>query len=129
MIRNLSLDELIDEWPERGPHLRRMLKDVSNRFDVRSVLDWIAEGKIHVIGDDARRFTAIWMVQQYPKGRGGLLYGLAGEGMRDWLDDLVAHFEAEARKAECDFIECGGRKGWGRMLRPEKTRATYERKL
>lgn len=75
--------------------------------------------------------ACITEIVDYPQGKWGRIWGLAGEGMAAWLPTLRT-VEQWFALHHCRGIELGGRRGWGRALREygyQGEAALYERGL
>lgn len=59
---------------------------------------------------------AVTQILCYPKHKTLMVVHTAGDGMNEWLDDLIAAFDQFAKGMGCKFIEEYGRKGWQKTL-------------
>ncbi len=103
-------------WPKIEPLLDRVVTPDSG-FSTAAILEGVKSGtmQLWVIGD----FQAVVVsyIQVRPLHKVLWMQFIAGEEMREWLEDWIVFIEGFARHHDCEAIEFSGRKGWLRRLK------------
>lgn len=102
-------------WDRVEPLLRRVLKPVTG-VTTDAVLTelQLAKMQLWVIGDFEA--VAITSVNVRPLHKVLWVQYVAGDNMKNWLDDFIQVVESFAEHNDCVAVEFSGRQGWLRHL-------------
>lgn len=131
-IGGVTSDRVMMVWDRVEPLLARVVKpDTGQTLDsVRCDL-LTTNAQLWVVGDFQGIFVT--MIENRPAQKVLFVPFLAGEHMKDWIDEMSDLVEAFARYHECEAIEFSGRKGWNKIgeNRPEwkAARTVFRREL
>lgn len=115
MIAGVHSDDIERLWPAVCPLVQRVL----DRYDFGFDADYIKakllnrDMQLWVCAGDAIAITEIIVLPQF-KVLGVPV--IAGEGLKDWLPDLVETLKAFGKDHGCKYMDGYGRKGWLKAL-------------
>lgn len=114
-------------WPEIEPHLRRALAYDHGRYEAVDVLAAILNQSMEIWVYWHHRVEAVMVfrIQNYPRRRGCQILWVGGGHLSAWLAEFESKIIDYAKSQHCQFIECGGRKGWGRVSDMRITSTQY----
>lgn len=101
-------------WPRVEGLMQRVIKPETG-YTLESVLTdlQLCRFNLWVIGEYVG--AAITQIESRPTQRVLWLQFIAGDHMRDWLDDFIEFIEQYAQDNDCAAIEFSGRKGWNKI--------------
>ena len=109
-ITSLQPVEVFNNWDSIRPLVDRALK--KEFYDAEDLRRFCLNGvlRVYKIGD----FKAVCTVEllTHPKKKTALVHTLAGEGMDEWLDDLIDILKKDAKDNGAEFLQVKGRRGW-----------------
>ena len=117
---DLTLADIIEEWPDRAEHFQDIARMMEGRFEVGDLLAYIRDGRFDAHGlrgeDGAAPLTVLTSTVDYPRKRVLCLNAVAGRGIKDWLDIAREGVFNLARRRGAALIEARGRKGWMKLI-------------
>lgn len=90
-------------------------EDILTKIQMRQMQLWVAP----------ERAAMVTQVLVYPKYKTLLVVALGGDGMADWLDDVIETLDGFAKHMGCKYVEERGRSGWERTLSKYGYRKAY----
>lgn len=109
-ITPLHPEEILSNWGK----IRNLIDKALEKefYDAEDLKDFCMRGilRVYKIGD----FNAVCTVEllKHPKKKTALVHTLAGDGMNDWLDDLLNVLKRDAKDNGADALQVKGRRGW-----------------
>lgn len=106
--------DVIKIWPAVEPILQRVVKRETGH-SMQSVLSALLMAKMQlwVIGDF--KGVVVTEIQNRPVERVLFTLFLAGQDMKEWIDDWCEYQIEYAKYNGCTAVEFNGRKGWNKI--------------
>jgi len=101
-------------WPRAEGLLRRVATRDSG-YTLTSVMAELATGGLLLWSIRDFQAIACTKIVQRPTDKVLWVQFIAGDRMKEWVDDLVDVMETYAREYECTAIEACGRPGWKKL--------------
>lgn len=121
VVGQVAKSDIGELWPAMEPLLQRAL-DHGYNVPVKALYAGALLDQVQLwaaLAGEELRGTAATQVIDYGSGLSALrVIALAGEGFNGWCPQIIAMFEAYARRVGAKTIESVGRRGWARTLRP-----------
>ena len=107
-------------WPAgMWGYLERIAQRSSGRYLACDLAALVSGNRVAawlVLVDAVDRGLILTEILIYPQLKAVRVFGLAGDGMEDWLDAAEAEITAFGESRGCSRLEAGGRSGWERVL-------------
>jgi hypothetical protein len=123
-------------WDEAKEHLLRFERMTGGKYDVDDLGKMILEEKqqLWIVADNGNEIVGAVVTQVFdtPNKKIMEIFACAGNGMDEYLYEIMKELEEFARLNYCDLIRVEGRKGWSKVLKPygfEETSIIVERRL
>ncbi len=111
-------DQIPEIWEEVYSHLKRMTPHSEGELEPEDFYIPLIEGDMQLWAALIEEEIIASMVTQiipYPRKKVLRIISIAGEDMKDWIDNLPI-IENWALSNGCTSLECWGRKGWLKIL-------------
>lgn len=121
-INIIPPDGLTTLWPVVAPMLSPAVKYSNGRIDMRSVFQWLQDGRyiLWIVATEDRQVIAAMVTREarYPKKSALVVDLCGGSALGSWANDATRVLRSYARDAGIDSVEMFGRCGWSRALKP-----------
>lgn len=97
------------------PVLQRALER-DGAYEVGDVFIEMIQGFFQVWVINDYQAVAVTRIQVFPRFKSLQICWCAGDGMKEWLDDLLEVLETYGREMGCSEVEAYGRRGWVRAV-------------
>jgi len=105
-------DSILPNWGSIEPHLQRVLTKIDSGHTVDDVLDKLQWRQMQLWNVANWRAIAITQVTILPQHKVLSIIYLSGDGIDDWLTNLVETLKNYAEQSDCKYMELYGRDGW-----------------
>lgn len=116
MIKSLTVDEAVKDWPKIEPLLSRVLERFDYGSDANDVLADVMSGRRMIWSINNFEGVAVLEICPLPKFSVLDVPLLAGDNMKNWLSPLIRQLTLYAKSSGCKYIDAFGRRGWTRQL-------------
>ena len=120
--RIIEKDEVDDVWDDVKDLVARTNDDVLNEEDI---LQYLKSGHFILwIGTETDSDNILFAMTihfgYYPKHKICMVATIAGERMKEWVDETLLELENWAKVQGCDYMDMYARKGWKKILKEYK---------
>ena len=116
-VRGVQARDLATVWHRVEPILSRALEQHTDERPNDVMLDIMSE-RVQLWQINDFQAVCLTQIQVRPTIKVLWIYYVAGEGMGEWIGDLIAVLKAFAAAKGCGRLEFSGRKGWIKALQP-----------
>lgn len=127
-IGGIQKEDIDKVWPLVAPMLAKALEYDNSGMRLIDLKDDIEanQKQLWIVADESIRCAAVTSVTHSMYGRHlARIICLAGDGMDEWLSEILDVIEPWAKSHGCEFIEAVGRKGWERAAKKFGYRHSY----
>jgi len=120
---------IVDVWREVEPFIKKANSHSLGESDEIDYLCSLVKGayQLWMIRDENElKAVCVTEILVYPKMSKLLIGQLCGEGMNEWLDNLISTLETFAKNNGCSYLEARGRKGWIKAAEHLNFKPTYQ---
>jgi hypothetical protein len=112
MITPIPSNFVSQVWPRVSHHVMAAVEYVDSGFNEQDILERLLsrDFQLWIVGQ--YQAACVTQITIYPQHKVCLVVALGGEGMDEWLDELMDTVEDWAAQNGCRYVEEYGRKGW-----------------
>ena len=115
-IYQVSAGEALQNWAFYEKKIKRVLARADSGCTPEDVLTCVQLGSMQLWRDAECKAVGVTEIQTFPLFKVLLVFMVAGEDVRTWLQDGQRQFDSFAKQSGCKYVEFLGRPGWERML-------------
>lgn len=118
MISGIPHDKITDYWRAVEPWIDKAIDKNGGEFDRFHVLSCLVkkEMQLWIAAENEIDAVCVTRIDQYQNMQILRIVLLAGEGMENWMNELIDTLEVFARHCGCSRIDGTGRRGWAKSL-------------
>jgi hypothetical protein len=119
-VKSIPVDDVPTLWHVVAPMLAGAVALSEGRYNMRSVFDGLQKriALLWVVYDDDLVIRAAFTAakRRYPQSAWLCVEFMGGDGMNDWIEEVVRTLTSFAKDSGLVGLEMVGRKGWTRVL-------------
>ena len=114
MIRFIQPQSVVENWDRIKPLIDKAL--TKEFYDAEDIKHLCLSGMMMVfVAQDYQAVATVELIN-HPKQKAALVHTLGGDGMEEWVDELLEEITKIAKSNGANSIQINGRRGWLKRL-------------